>query len=213
MGRIFLVPGLGADCRIYKNIDLKDYETIAVEWIEPDKNDSLASYAQKLIDYYKITPGSIVIGNSLGGMLATEIGKILDLNKVILISSIKTAKEAPLKFKLACYLPLYHLVPAKLMTSMGFAIRFVFGKMSKAHQEMFLSMLKNTSPKFVKWAIGAILHWDNQTIPQNVYHITGDKDLIFPYERIKNATIIKGGTHIMIFNRAKEINNWLKTIL
>ncbi len=64
-----------------------------------------------------------------------------------------------------------------------------------------------------KWAIGAILHWDNQVIPENVYHIHGDRDKIFPYERLKDATIIHGGTHIMIFNRAKEINNWLKNIL
>ncbi|MDB5152434.1 MAG: alpha/beta hydrolase, partial [Mucilaginibacter sp.] len=42
---------------------------------------------------------------------------------------------------------------------------------------------------------------------------TGDMDKIFPYKRIKGATIIKGGTHIMIFNQAKEINTWLKEIL
>jgi hypothetical protein len=87
------------------------------------------------------------------------------------------------------------------------------GKMSKHHQELFESMLKGTSPKFIKWALGAILHWDNETIPRNVYHILGDKDKIFPYQRIKNVTVIKGGTHIMIYTKAKEINNWLKNII
>ncbi|HTD98912.1 MAG TPA: alpha/beta hydrolase [Mucilaginibacter sp.] len=213
MSRIFLIPGLGADTRIYKDIDLQGNEAVNVNWIEPDKSDTLPSYAQKLIDKYHITPHSIVIGNSLGGMIAIEIANKIDLDKVILISSIKTADEAPLNFKLFKYLPLYKIVPARLITSMGFIIRFAFGKMSKNHQDMFVSMLRNTSAKFVKWAIGAILHWDNQTIPKNVYHITGDKDKVFPYKRIKGATIIKGGTHIMIFNRAKEINSWLKEIL
>jgi len=213
MSTICLIPGLGADTRIYKNIDLQGYDTVHVNWIDPHKADTLASYAQKLIDHYKISPGSIVIGNSLGGMIAIEIAKKLELNKVILISSIKTATEAPLKFKLFRYLPLYRLVPTKLINSMGFIIRFAFGKMSQSHQELFVSMLRNTSPKFIKWALGAILHWDNQTIPKNVYHITGDKDLIFPYKRISNATIIKGGTHIMIFNRANDINRWFKEIL
>jgi pimeloyl-ACP methyl ester carboxylesterase len=213
MSRIFLIPGLGADTRIYKNIDLQGNEVVNVNWIEPDKSDTLSSYAQKLIDRYHITPHSIVIGNSLGGMITIEIANKIDLDKVILISSIKTVNEAPSNFKLVRYLPLYKLIPARLITSMGFIIRFAFGKMSKSHQDMFISMLKNTSPKFVKWAIGAILAWDNQTIPKNVYHITGDKDRVFPYKKIKGATIIKGGTHIMIFNRAKEINNWLKEIL
>ena len=99
MSKIFLIPGLGADCRIYKNIDLQGYDVVYIEWIDPAKTDTLATYAQKLIDKYHIVPGSIVIGNSLGGMLAMEIAKKVDLNKTILISSIKTVGEAPLYFK------------------------------------------------------------------------------------------------------------------
>jgi len=213
MSRIFLIAGLGADERIYEHIDLKGHEVINVKWIEPDKKDTLSIYAQKLIDHYSITPQSIVIGNSLGGMLAIEIAKRVELNKAILISSIKTVEEAPLSFKWYRYIPLYRLLPKEWLPSMGFVVRKVMGKMSKHHQELFTSMLKSTSPKFVKWALGAILHWDNQTIPKNVYHITGDKDKIFPYKRIKGATIVKSGTHIMIFNKAKQINTWLKEIL
>jgi pimeloyl-ACP methyl ester carboxylesterase len=213
MSKIYLIPGLGADCRIYQHIDLQGYDVVNVSWIEPDKQDTLSTYAQKLIDYYSITPQSIVIGNSLGGMLAIEIAKRIELDKAILISSIKIADEGPRSFKWYRYLPLYRLLPEKWLPSMGFMVKKVMGKMSKHHQELFISMLKSTSPKFVKWAMGAILHWDNQIIPKNVYHITGDKDKIFPYKRIKGATIVNGGTHIMIFNKAKQINTWLKEIL
>ena len=85
--------------------------------------------------------------------------------------------------------------------------------MSDDDQQLFADMLRKTSPVFVKWAIDAILRWDNKIISKNVYHITGDKDHVFPYKRIKGATIVKGGTHIMIFNKANEVNNWLKEIL
>jgi pimeloyl-ACP methyl ester carboxylesterase len=213
MSRIFLIPGLGADARIFQYIDLQGHEVIPISWIEPEKQDTLSTYAQKLIDYYKITPDSIVIGNSLGGMLTIEIAKKVELNKAILISSIKTANEAPRSHTWYRYLPFYKLIPSSLLPHTGIVVRMVMGKMSKHHQELFVSMLKGTSPKFIKWALGAILHWDNQTIPPNVYHITGDKDKIFPYQRIKGATIINGGTHIMIYTKAKEINNWLKDIL
>jgi pimeloyl-ACP methyl ester carboxylesterase len=213
MNKIYLIPGLGADYRIYQHIDLQGYDVVNISWIEPEKKDTLSTYAQRLIDHYAIVPQSIVIGNSLGGMLTMEIAKKIELNKAILISSIKTAEEAPRSFKWYSYLPLYRLLPKEWLPSMGFVVRKVMGKMSKHHQELFTSMLKSTSPKFVKWALGAILHWDNQIIPKNVYHITGDRDKIFPYKRIKGATIIKGGTHIMIFNKAKQINTWLKEIL
>ncbi|MDO3625357.1 alpha/beta fold hydrolase [Mucilaginibacter sp. BT774] len=213
MGKIFLISGLGADARIFQYIDLLGHEVIPIGWLEPEKQDSLSTYAQKLIDHYKITPGSIVIGNSLGGMLTVEIAKRVKLDKAILISSIKTASEAPRSHLLYRYLPLYKLIPSTWLPQTGFIVRKVMGKMSKRHQELFVSMLKGTSPKFIKWALGAILHWDNQTIPPNVYHIIGDKDKVFPYKRIKGATIIKGGTHIMIYTKAKEINNWLKDII
>lgn len=213
MSKIFLIPGLGADARIFQYIDLKGHEVVPVSWLEPVKQDTLSTYAQKLIDYYKISPGSIVIGNSLGGMLTIEIAKRVKLGKAILISSIKTKSEAPKSHKWYRYLPLYKLIPTAWLNKTGFIVRKVMGKMSKHHQELFMDMLKGTSPKFIKWALGAILHWDNQTIPSNVYHITGDKDKIFPHQRIKGATLIKGGSHIMIYTKAKEINNWLKEII
>ena len=37
--------------------------------------------------------------------------------------------------------------------------------------------------------------------------------MVFSYKRIKNATIVKGGTHIMVFDKSKQINKLLKDIL
>jgi pimeloyl-ACP methyl ester carboxylesterase len=213
MSKIFLIAGLGADTRIYNNIDLQDNDVTPVDWIEPHPQDTLTTYAHKLIHQYNITPNAIVIGNSLGGMIAIEIAKLITLNKVILISSIKTINEAPWYFKLFNTLPAYKLIPASLLGSIGFMIKPVFGKMSAQDAWLFGDMLKKSSPVFIKWAMSAALHWKNETIPPNVYHIVGDKDLVFSYIRIKNATVVKGGTHIMIFDKAKQINKLLKSIL
>jgi pimeloyl-ACP methyl ester carboxylesterase len=213
MSKVFLISGLGADSRIYNNLNLQEYKVINVNWIEPNKTDTLKSYAQKLILQYNITPNSIVIGNSLGGMIAIEIAKTIPLQKVILISSIKTIDEAPWYFSLFRALPVYRLIPGRIFTSMGFLIRFIFGKMGKADSWLFNDMLKNSSPKFVKWAMSAALYWDNKIAPSNVCIITGDKDHVFDYRRIKDAIIVKEGTHIMIFDKAKEIDKILKEIL
>jgi pimeloyl-ACP methyl ester carboxylesterase len=213
MSKAFLIPGLGADERIYRNIRLDGYEIVHVKWLAPYKSDTLSSYAQALINEYHIKQTDIVVGNSLGGMLAIEIAKKVTPDKTILISSIKTVDEAPRAFKWYRYIPIYRILPAKFYTMTGNIVQFAMGKMSKRHKELFIDMLKKTSPQFVKWAIDAILHWDNQTIPANVYHITGDNDKVFNYKRIKGATIIKGGTHLMILNKANTINDWLKIIL
>ena len=213
MSKIFLISGLGADTRIYNNIDLANHDVTCVDWIEPNQTDTLAIYAQKLIYQYHITPDSIVIGNSLGGMLAIEIAKFIALKKAILISSIKTIGEAPRYFSFFRMLPVYKLMPGKWMPKVGHLVKPVFGKMKVDDAWLFSDMLQNSSPVFLKWAMGAVLKWDNKTIPPNVVQITGDKDLVFNYKRIKDAIIIKGGTHIMIFDKANEINKLLKNIL
>ena len=213
MSRIFLIPGLGADTRVYNNIDLNGHEVICVDWIEPNKTDTLSTYAQKLIYQYHITPKSIVIGNSLGGMIAIEIAKIIPIEKVILISSIKTIDEAPWYFRLLRVIPFYKPIPGKAFNSMEFLIKPFFGHMNETDNWLFRDMLKNSSPVFLKWAMDASLKWNNKVIPPNVIQITGDRDLVFNYKRIKGAIIVKGGTHIMIFEKAKEINKILKRIL
>ncbi len=213
MSKIFLISGLGADTRLYNNIDLIDNEVIRVDWIEPNLTDTLATYAQKIIHQYHIKNNSIVIGTSLGGMIAVEIAKLVPLNKVILISSIKTINEAPWYFTTFRRLPLYRPMSGEVLKKLGFLMRPVFGKFTADDLWVFEDMLKKSSPKFVKWAIGAVLAWKNETIPPNVYHLIGDKDMVFPYKQIKNATVIKGGTHIMVFDKAKQINKILKGIL
>jgi pimeloyl-ACP methyl ester carboxylesterase len=213
MSRIYLIAGLGADTRVYNNISLNEHEVITVDWIEPDSNDTLVTYAQRLIYQYNIKPNSVLIGNSLGGIIAVEMAKFIPVEKVILISSIKTSDEAPAYFKVFRTLPVYKLIPGKIFNSIGFMIKPLFGHMSQEDAWLFVDMLKKSSPVFMKWAMYAILHWKNDVIPPNFYHITGDKDLVFDYKRIKGATIVKGGTHIMIFDKAKEINKLLKGIL
>ena len=213
MRKIFLISGLGADTRLYNNIDLLDNEVVPVDWIEPNLTDTLTTYAQKLIHQYHITSGSIVIGTSLGGMIAVEIAKLVALKKVILISSIKTINEAPWYFNAFRRLPLYRPMSGEVLKKLGFLMKPIFGKFTANDLWVFEDMLKKASPKFVKWAINAVLAWKNEIIPPNVYHLIGDKDMVFSYKQIKDATVIKGGTHIMVFDKAKQVNKILKGIL
>ena len=210
MSKVFLIAGIGADTRIYRNIDLKRHEVICVDWIEPHVNDTLGTYAKKLISRYSITGGSIVIGNSLGAMIAVEIGKVLPLKQIIIISGIKSIEEAPPYFKFFRALPVYKLIPGKLIPMLGFMIQPVFGHMSAEDIWLFKDMLSKSSPLFLKWAMTAALRWDNTAILENIIHITGDKDRVFPLRYIRNAIVIIGGTHIMVYDRAKEINSILE---
>ncbi len=213
MEKVYLIAGMGADVRLFKNLDLAGFEIVDVAFIEPEKQDTLASYAAKLVEKYNITINSSIIGTSLGGMLAVEVAKCVPMKNVIIISSIKTIDEAPFYYKIFKLLPLYKLIPASLILSIGALLKPFFSKRMGGESHLFNSMLRNTSPGFLKWSMGAALHWDGKTPSQHIHHIIGDADLIFNYRKIKQATIIPGGDHMMVMTRAKDINPIIRNIL
>jgi pimeloyl-ACP methyl ester carboxylesterase len=214
MEKVFLIAGLGADRRLFNKLELPGYERVYVDWIEPDKDDTITTYAQKLIQQYHITPQSLVAGVSLGGIITVEISNLIPLKKAIIISSIKSAEEFPWYFSLFRKFPVYKIIPHSLMTSMGFIIKPLFGKMSRTEGLMFVNMLKNSSPTFIKWAMHAILHWQPKPLSTPIYHIIGNNDLIFAHGRIKSANyIIDKGSHDMVYNRGAEISQIVQSIL
>ncbi len=213
MHKIFLIPGMGADSRIYGRLKFDGYEAIYIDWIEPEPTDTLVTYAAKLIGKYHITDGAVLVGNSLGGMLAVEMAKIIRADKVILISSIKSVDESPAYFKLFRSVPVHKVIPPKFFTDLDFLLELVFGQMEKEDRELFKDMLKKCSPEFLQWAMGAVLNWDNTAVPDNVFEVVGDKDMVFPYKNLKDAEIIKGGTHMMIYDKAEEVNKFLNRVL
>lgn len=210
MARVFMISGLGADGRLFKNIHLPNHAVTLTETLPVQDTDMIATYAQRIIDQYQIKPGDVVIGVSLGGIITIEIAKRVALAHAVLISSIKTIDEAPEYFRFFRTVPVYHLIPDQLFSVGSSMFKTIFGAMAPEDLELFKTMLKDASPQFMRWAMHAVLHWDNQLVPPNVYHIHGDADLVFPIRGIRDAVVIKGGTHIMVFDRADEINSLLK---
>jgi pimeloyl-ACP methyl ester carboxylesterase len=214
MQTIFLISGLGADRRLFNKLDLPGYELVHIDWLEPDEHDTLTIYAKKLINYYGVKPGSVVVGVSMGGMLTVEISGIVKLNKAIIISSVKDASEFPAYFKLFKKVPIYKIIPHGFYTSMGFLIKPLFGEMKGKSGFLFADMISNSSPKFMRWAMHAILQWQPKPLHAKLYHIIGNKDIIFPHKKITTAThIIEGGSHDMVYTRGREISKLLLSIL
>ena len=62
----------------------------------------------------------------------------------------------------------------------------------------------------MEWAIHNVLNWEQKTSLDNIIHIHGNKDEVFPFKHINNAIEVNNGTHIMILDKAKTISSILK---
>ena len=61
----------------------------------------------------------------------------------------------------------------------------------------------------MSWAIKELIEWDQVDPIDNVLHIHGTKDMIFPSMYLENYVPLPKGDHAMILKRAEWINEFL----
>lgn len=211
---IYFVPGLAAGKEIFENIKLPEniFKIHFIEWKIPQNRESISDYAKRMAS--EVTKeNAVLIGVSFGGVMVQEMSAFLNLKKLIIISSIKTKFELPLRITIARKTLAYKLVPTKLILSADDLSKFAIGKKTKKRLELYQQYLSVRDEKYLDWAIENMVCWNRETADENVIHIHGDKDFVFPIDKIKNCTIIEGGTHIMILNRFKWFNEHLPEII
>lgn len=209
---VYFIAGLGANKRAFDYLDLSWCTPVFIDWIAPLPRETLVEYALRLRQV--ITEANpVIVGVSFGGMLVTEMAKADGSITAIIISSNKTHKEFPAYLKMWRHLPVYKLLNPKLVKSTGALSCRIMGPQGIKQKETFRKILAETDPKFTVWAIDAILHWHNETIPPNVTHIHGSSDRLLPAKLVKAHHIINKGRHIMIMDKADEISILLKKIL
>jgi hypothetical protein len=204
---VYFVPGLAAGKEIFKNIRLpKDrFQIHIIEWLIPKKNEPIELYAKRMSANVTF-PDAVLIGVSFGGVMVQEMAHFLVLKKLIIISSIKNRKELPRRFKIARTTRLYRLMPSRMMLSAKDLTKFSMGPRSKKRLELYQAFLHVRSAGYLNWAIKNMVCWQPTVPNEEIIHIHGDGDVIFPIKNIKNCLVIEGGTHIMLLNKGSQVS-------
>jgi pimeloyl-ACP methyl ester carboxylesterase len=212
MKKIYLLSGLGADERVLQDLDFSGYERIFVKWIQPIENETIEEYTKRLIEQIN-TKNPLVIGLSFGGIMAVEIGKLIETEKIILIASAKTKFEIPFYYRLTGKLGFHKLLPTTILKKSNIFSNWFFGTKSTRDKTLLASILRDTDSIFLKWAIDKIVHWQNVEIPQNLQHIHGTADRILPYKFVSADIKIVDGGHFMTTNKAEELSREIRKLL
>lgn len=212
MKQIYLLSGLGADFSVLQDLDFSGYNATFIEWIQPLENELIESYAKRLIEQIK-TKNPIIIGLSFGGMMAVEIGKLINTEKIILIASAKTKFEIPFYYRFVGNLGLHKLMPVNLMKRPNLISNWLFGTASVEDKVLLANVLRDTDAKFLKWAIDKIVNWQNVIIPLNLKHIHGTLDRILPFRFVSANVKIDGGGHFMTINKVNKLNREIRKLI
>ncbi len=210
MRRVYFISGLGADWRAFSLLDLSFCEPVFVDWIEPRHAESLKDYAMRLREQIQETHPAIV-GVSFGGMLATEMAKADPQIEAVIIASNKSAREFPPYLRIGKYFPIYKWIPDFLMKKASI-FTWILGPKGKEQEQLLKSIIRDMNPRFLKWAISAILDWKESDIPPNVRHIHGTRDRLLLCRYVKPDYEIKGGTHLVSMNMPEEVSKLLREL-
>ncbi|WP_310556378.1 alpha/beta hydrolase [Flavobacterium sp.] len=211
---VYFMPGMAASSLIFERIKLPEdvFETHLLDWFMPEKSQTLEEYAKQMALNVK-HDNAVLIGVSFGGILVQEMAPFLNLKKLIIISSVKNNSELPQRMKLAKTTKAYKLLPTGMAQNLEVLSKYAFGAVVKQRLKLYEKYMSMRDKIYLDWSIEQIINWSRTQTDENVIHIHGDADEVFPIKNIKNAIPLKEATHIMILNRYKWFNSNLPDII
>ena len=213
MIHVYLMPGMSANSLIFEKIKFpENFKLHKLDWINPDIDESIENYAKRLSEKI-VHKNPVLIGVSFGGILVQEISKIVKVDKLIIISSIKCNKEMPSHMKFGKITKSYKLLPVKWINDFESLISFVLGPKIKKRVDLYRKYLSIRDENYLSWSLREMIEWKQSKPLKNIIHIHGTKDLIFPTLYIKNFIEVPRGDHAMILKRAEWINQNLPKMI
>jgi len=210
---IYCMPGMAASPKIFEFLDLpQPYIIKTLHWIPPKSEESISAYAARMCDFIS-DKKPILMGVSFGGVVVQEIAKIIDVQKVIIVSSIKSREELPLAMKMAHRTKIHKLLPLQWIENIDALALFAFGSRLKERVYLYQKYLSERDPDYLRWAIDALVHWQNHKPIVSVIHIHGDKDTVFPTKHLQQPVHIISGGHAIILTQASWFNQHLINLI
>lgn len=213
MRTIYCISGLGADERAFAKLKIATgYQLKVIAWLKPLTSETIESYAKRMSSAID-EPDPILMGLSFGGIMCAEIAKQIPVQKIIIISSIKTSAQLPNWMRAVAMLQLHKIVPLKSSRMTAPLQNRFLGVTNAEDLQVAQHFRKHADLHYVKWAVDKVMNWKNSLVHPAIYHIHGDNDKMFPVKRTQPTYTIKNGGHFMIMNKADEVSACINSIL
>lgn len=199
--RILALPGMGADGRMYPQTWDTVPGLVRCEWPRHQGERSLGDIADTLIRTHSISPVDLLVGCSLGGMVACEIARKLQLRRIVLVGSALHPSEV--SALLRTLHPLARYAPIDW-------IRVSAGKVPAEVAQMFTGI----EASFVRAMCEAIFEWPGfrEHPATEVYRIHGSRDLVIPPPPGPVDLLIDGG-HLISMTHAGQCADFVRRTL
>lgn len=208
---VYCIPGMCASTAIYERIQWPSHWDVHyLSWHMPQINETLASYVSSLSKQIK-AENPILVGVSLGGVMAQEIARTREVQKLILISTVTHSNQKSKFQKFCSYIPIHRLFLRPYVWFINRMVAKPVGTFFKRAVPLINTYLPYRDFRYVNWALNTFIEWKSKpnTIP--LLHLHGTRDQFFPIKGMdKNCIIVQDGTHAMVLTKASTISEKIK---
>jgi pimeloyl-ACP methyl ester carboxylesterase len=193
---IHALPGMGADHRMFP----EPWDSLprfkAHDWVMSPEIRTVRQLAEVMVEACAIADGDVLVGASLGGIVAGEITKLRKISQLFLVGSATSADDVnPLLTKLPS---LVGILPMEWL-------RITAGRVPGELAAMFAQ----AEPAFIRNMCQAIFEWEGLGVTETqVFRIHGRKDLVI--KAPQDADLLLGGGHLIAMTHAGKCVSFVK---
>lgn len=214
---IVLIPGLGADARLFgPQLECFGSRVHVPGWPEPGDGDDCAAYADRIA---ASLPASVrearpvLAGMSFGGQLAVEMSRTIPATAVGVIAGCRRPEHLPRRFALARRggAP----VPAALARPVLRGLSRLFARRERLDEparRAVRAMAGDIDPGRLRRLGRVCATWPPSTAATPacpVHALHGDRDWVIPLVPGPEVTVVAGGRHLLPLTYPARVNAWL----
>ena len=208
--RLVLLSGLGADGRLFREIDCPGVELVTPPHLEPFEGEALSAYARRVAERWGLAPEDAVGGASFGGMVAAEIESHRPAAALVLIGSSVSPRSiaAPLA-----------LIERASRAVADAAVRYAFRidprvvalveSLPPANRALLMEMFRATPLAVLRRGAAMIFRWTGASPRCAIHRIHGDRDRIIGARPTEVDVLVPGGGHLLPFSHPREVSAFI----
>lgn len=207
--RVFLITGFALDKRAFDFMRLPEDTFHALDLIPVRKGETLRDYAKRMAAEIGLAPGDVIGGVSLGGMIALEMSKVVDVLGVVTIASATHPRFIRKRFKM--WAPIAASVPDGIIRRIFAFIPRILAlqnMLTPEGQALLADVMGRFPPSQLKAFPMMIMRWPGCEPPAHCAHIHSDGDwLIRPNGAAAALSLLPGKNHLITVSHPEAVRD------
>jgi pimeloyl-ACP methyl ester carboxylesterase len=214
MAQLHLLPGLGADERLFASLGELCIPIRSTHLPVPSVDESMTAYALRVAMQIDLRPDDWVGGSSFGALVAAEIARHRPVAGLTLIGGALTSETVmPLAQWLAPLTRFVPMRPFRALISTHAGLTLLFGPLTGIQRRLLVEMLDATADAMLRAGARLVTsHFPKLPLrcPVHAIHGTADRLMRLP---LPGCRLVPHAGHALALTHPQEVTTFLRATL